>query len=160
MALVNRKLSIGSFMRGDSAVIPWSWKKKGDGGELTPISLAGYKVSLTVKGSEYDLSVDDITPINGVESTVKGYNDNYLKVDIDCDNPTEMSNMDPALGEVHFHLPKQAMWLEPGDYSVDIVVENKASKWTTTVLMGTLTIIGHPTNRLTTDAPDRYERRG
>lgn len=159
MAKLNTKVSIGSFIRGDSAVIPWSWKKKSQTGELSAVSLAGYKAALTVKNSNYDKSVDDINPQDGIGGAVKGYNETILKVDIDCDNPAEMSNIDPTTGEIHFHLPKQAMWLDEGDYNVDIVVENKASKWTTTVFIGTLSIIGHPTNRLTTDAPDRYERR-
>ena len=155
MAKVN-KVSIGSFMRGDSAVVPWSWKKKGSDGQLTPISLVGYKASMTIKAKDYDQSTDDQTPDEMESTTVKGYNDTFFKIDIDCDNPTQMQNVAPTKGEILFHLPKQATWVEPGSYSVDIVVQNKASKWTTTVFTGTLEIIGHPTNRLTTDSPDSW----
>lgn len=148
--------SLGTFMRGDSAIIPWSWKKRSSEGQLTPISLVGYKASMTIKSNNYDLSADDQTPDEMERTTAKGYNNTFFKIDVDCDNPTQMHNIAPAKGEIQFHLPKQATWVEPGKYVVDIVVQNKASKWTTTVFSGTLEIVGHPTNRLTTDGPDSW----
>lgn len=153
MAKVN-KVNIGSFMRGDSAVIPWAWKKRGEDGQLTPLSLRGYKASMTIKSEASDYSVDD----EENSTTPKGYNNTYFKIDVDCDNSVQMHGVSPDKGEVLFHLPKQATWVDPAPYQVDIVVQNKSSRWTTTVFSGQLEIIGHPTNRLTTDAPDSWNQ--
>lgn len=147
------KLKLGSHPRGDTGVIRWSWKKQTASG-TEKLSLAGYKACLTVKSNEYDLSLDDSSPDEQERTTVSGYNNVMWKVDIDCDNPTDMSNIDPREGQIIFPIHKQAAWLEPGKYNIDIVLENKASRNTTTVMFGEIEIQGHPTNRLTTDGPD------
>lgn len=146
-----QKIKLGSHPRGDSGFIRWSWKKQGSNGELTKLSLVGYKASLTVKQAEHDSVTNDS---GDGEGAVKGFNNTEWKVDIDCDNPTQMRGINPTEGQILFPIHKQATWLEPGTYNVDIVLENKASKATTTVMIGEIEIQGHPTNRLTTDAPD------
>lgn len=148
MAKLNT-IKLDTHPRGDSGVIRWSWVKKESDGTLTPLSLVGYKVAMTVKSSVYDMSADDSTASSG-------YDNALWKIDIDCDNPTDMHGIDPAEGKVLFAMPKQANWITPGTYNIDIVVENKTSHRTTTVMLGTIEIQGHPTNRLTTDTPDSY----
>ena len=133
--------------RGDSGILRWSWVKKESDGTTTPLSLVGYKVAMTVKKNQWGTDTVD-------QGSAKGYNNTLWKIDIDCDDPTEMHGIDPANGMVLFEMPKQANWITPGTYYADIVVENKSSHRTTTVMLGTIEIQGHPTNRLTTDIPD------
>ena len=109
---------------------------------------------MTFKNHLYDQSTDDETEDTNGKTTLKGFNNKLFKIDIDCDDPTQMSGIDPAKGEVLFKIPKQATWVEPGKYHWDIVVENKTSKITTTLAKGTMEIVGHATNRLTTDSPE------
>lgn len=142
-------VKLDSHPRGDSGVLRWSWVKKESDGTTRTLSLAGYKAALTVKSPLNDDSVDDST-------AVSGYNNVLWKVDVDCDDSTQMHGIDPANGMILFAMPKQANWIEPGTYNIDIVVENKASHRTTTVFIGTIEIQGHPTNRLTTDTPDDF----
>ncbi len=142
-------VKLDSHPRGDSGVLRWSWVKKESDGTLRTLSLVGYKAALTVKSPLNDDSVDDST-------AVSGYNNVLWKVDVDCDDATQMHGIDPANGMILFAMPKQANWVEPGTYNIDIVVENKASHRTTTVFIGTIEIQGHPTNRFTTDAPDDF----
>lgn len=142
-------LKLDSHPRGDSGVLRWSWVKKESDGTTRSLSLVGYKAALTVKSPVYDDSVDDST-------AASGYNNVLWKIDVDCDDSTQMHGIDPANGMILFAMPKQANWVEPGTYNIDIVVENKASHRTTTVFLGTIEIQGHPTNRLTTDAPDDF----
>lgn len=140
-------IQLNQHQRGDSGIIPWSWTRLDEQGNEHPVSLAGYKVSMTFKNNKYDDSIND-------ETVLKGFNNQQFKIDIDCDDPTQMSGIDPAKGEVLFKIPKQATWVEPGKYNWDIVVENKTSKITTTLAKGTMEIVGHTTNRLTTDSPE------
>lgn len=142
-------LKLDSHPRGDSGVLRWSWVKKESNGTTRPLSLVGYKAALTVKSPVYDIDADD-------DSAVEGYNNALWRIDIDCDDTDDMHGIDPANGMILFAMPKQANWIEPGTYNIDIVVENKASHRTTTVFLGTIEIQGHPTNRLTTDAPDDF----
>lgn len=142
-------LKLDSHPRGDSGVLRWSWVKKESDGTTRTLSLVGYKAALTVKSPVYDDSVDDST-------AASGYNNVLWKIDVDCDDSTQMHGIDPANGMILFAMPKQANWVEPGTYNIDIVVENKASHRTTTVFLGTIEIQGHPTNRLTTDTPDDF----
>lgn len=142
-------LKLDSHPRGDSGVLRWSWVKKESDGTTRALSLVGYKAALTVKSPVYDDSTDDST-------AASGYNNVLWKIDVDCDNPTQMHGIDPANGMILFAMPKQANWVEPGTYNIDIVIENKASHRTTTVFLGTIEIQGHPTNRLTTDTPDDF----
>lgn len=149
MAKINT-IKLDTHPRGDSGIIRWSWVKKEEDGTLTPLSLVGYKVAMTVKQKDWDSSSDDT-------SAVKGYNNTLWKIDIDCDDTEQMHGLDPTEGKVLFEMPKQANWVTPGTYHLDIVVENKSSHRTTTVMLGTIEIQGHPTNRLTTDTPDSYD---
>ena len=142
-------VKLDSHPRGDSGVLRWSWVKKNQDGTTSVLSLAGYKVALTVKSPVYDMDTAD-------NSAVEGYNSTLWRIDIDCDNSTQMHGIDPAEGMVLFAMPKQANWVTPGTYNIDIVVENKSSHRTTTVFLGQIEIQGHPTNRLTTDTPDDY----
>lgn len=142
-------VKLDSHPRGDSGVLRWSWVKKNQDGTTSVLSLAGYKVALTVKSPVYDTDTAD-------NSAVEGYNSTLWRIDIDCDNSTQMHGIDPAEGMVLFAMPKQANWVTPGTYNIDIVVENKSSHRTTTVFLGQIEIQGHPTNRLTTDTPDDY----
>lgn len=142
-------IKLDAHPRGDSGVIRWSWVKQNSDNTTTPLSLVGYKASLTVKAEQFDSDVDD-------DSAVAGYNDTLWRIDVDCDDSTDMHGIDPANGMILFEMPKQANWIEPGTYYMDIVVENKSSHRTTTVMLATLEIQGHPTNRLTTDTPDDY----
>ena len=142
-------LKLDSHPRGDSGVLRWSWVKKESDGTTRTLSLVGYKAALTVKSPVYDDSVDDST-------AASGYNNVLWKIDVDCDDSAQMHGIDPANGMILFAMPKQANWVEPGTYNIDIVVENKASHRTTTVFLGTIEIQGHPTNRLTTDTPDDF----
>lgn len=142
-------VKLDSHPRGDSGVLRWSWVKKESDGTTRTLSLVGYKAALTVKSPLNDDSVDDST-------AVSGYNNVLWKVDVDCDDPTQMHGIDPANGMILFAMPKQANWVEPGTYNIDIVVENKSSHRTTTVFIGTIEIQGHPTNRFTTDIPDDF----
>lgn len=135
--------------RGDSGVLRWSWVKKESDGTTRALSLAGYKLALTVKAPQHDLDELD-------DSAVMGYNDALWRVDIDCDNPTDMHGINPTSGQAIFPMPKQATWIEPGTYYIDIVAENKSSHRTTTVFLGKIEIQGHPTNRLTTDQSDSF----
>lgn len=146
-------IKIDTHPRGDSGILRWSWVKKQEDGSTTPLSLIGYKVALTVKSQQWDMSADDIEGA----STATGYNDTKWLINIDCDDPTQMHGLNPADGKVMFDFHKQASWVEPGTYWLDIVVENKSSHKTTTVLLGQIEIQGHPTNRLTTDAPDSFD---
>lgn len=148
-------IKLDSHPRGDSGVLRWSWVKRDASGNLVPLSLVGYKAALTVKAREYDSVATDV----GTEfepSAVVGYNDSLWKIDVDCDNATQMHGVDPTKGMILFEMPKQANWIDPGSYYMDIVLENKTSHRTTTVMVGTIEIQGHPTNRLTTDAPDSF----
>lgn len=142
-------VKLDSHPRGDSGVLRWSWVKKESDGTVRTLSLVGYKAALTVKSPLNDDSVDDST-------AVSGYNNVLWKVDVDCDDATQMHGIDPVNGMILFAMPKQANWVEPGTYNLDIVVENKSSHRTTTVFMGTIEIQGHPTNRFTTDIPDDF----
>lgn len=148
MAKIN-VVKLDSHPRGDSGVLRWSWVKKEQDGTTRALSLVGYKAALTVKSPVYDSDADD-------DSAVEGYNNALWRIDVDCDNSTQMHGIDPAEGMILFAMPKQANWVTPGTYNIDIVVENKASHRTTTVFIGQIEIQGHPTNRLTTDAPDDY----
>ena len=146
MAKLNT-IKLEAHPRGDSGVIRWSWVKKGESGDLTPLSLVGYQAALTVKQQLYDMDEDD-------ERAAKGNDDVLFRITVDCDNPEEMHSIDPTLGQIMFEIPKKATWLIPGTYYMDIVVENKASHKTTTVMLATLEIQGHPTNRFTSDTAD------
>lgn len=148
MAKLNT-VKLEAHPRGDSGVIRWSWVKKNADNTTTPLSLVGYKAALTVKSQLYDDDTED-------NSAASGYDDTLWRIDIDCDDSEQMHGIDPSLGMILFEMPKQANWIDPGTYNMDIVVENKASHRTTTVLLATLEIQGHPTNRLTTDIPDDY----
>ena len=145
-------IKIDTHLRGDSGLLRWSWVKQNADGSTSPLSLAGYKVAMTIKDKQWDDSPDDI---EGAYTAV-GYNGVRWMTTIDCDNSVEMHGINPAEGKVLFEMPKQANWVEPGTYWLDIVVENKASHRTTTVLLGQIEIQGHPTNRLTTDIPDSF----
>ena len=140
-------VKLGSHPRGDSGILRWSWGKKEGDGTTTPLSLVGYTAAMTVKKPVWDLNVTDLT-------AVEGYDDVLWKIDVDCDDSEQMHGIDPANGMILFEMPKQANWIDPGTYNIDIVVENKYSHRTTTVMVGTIEIQGHPTNRLTTDYPD------
>ena len=107
-------LKLDSHPRGDSGVLRWSWVKKESDGTTRALSLVGYKAALTVKSPVYDDSVDDST-------AASGYNNVLWKIDVDCDNPTQMHGIDPANGMILFAMPKQANWVEPGTYNIDIV---------------------------------------
>lgn len=143
-------IKLDAHPRGDSGVLRWSWVKENADGTKTALSLAGYKAAMTVKAAQSDTDADDLTAVEGYDSTL-------WKVDVDCDDSTQMHGIDPAEGMILFEMPKQANWVNPGTYYIDIVVENKASHRTTTVCLGQIEIQGHPTNRLTTDAPDTYD---
>lgn len=143
-------VKLDSHPRGDSGVLRWSWVKKESDGSTRALSLVGYKVALTVKMPLYDEEPLD-------NEAASGYNETLWRIDIDCDNQEEMHGIDPSLGMVLFAMPKQATWVNPGTYNMDIVVENKSSKRTTTVFLGQIEIQGHPTNRLTTDFPDSFD---
>lgn len=145
-------IKIDTHPRGDSGLLRWSIVKRQADGTTAPLSLVGYKVALTVKEKQWDSSPDDIEG----SDTATGYNGQRWMTTIDCDNAGEMHNLDPAEGKVLFEFPKQANWIDPGTYWMDIVIENKASRRTTTVFLGQIEIQGHPTNRLTTDAPDSF----
>lgn len=142
-------VSLDAHPRGDSGVLRWSWVKKESDNTTTALSLVGYKVSLTVKANQYDTDEGD-------DTAMVGYGDTLWRVDIDCDNSTDMHGLDPAEGKVIFPMPKQATWVNPGTYWIDIVVENKASYRTTTVFLGKIEVQGHPTNRRTTDHTDDF----
>lgn len=152
MAQINT-INLDAHPRGDSGLIRWSWVKKNADGSTTPISLVGYRASFTCKSAVYDDEADD-------SSAVEGYENALWKVDVDCDDPDQMHGIDPATGMCMFEIPKQATWTEPGQYNCDIVVENKSSHRTTTCMVGTITVQGHPTNRLTTDYPDTFDNIG
>lgn len=143
-------IKLDSHPRGDSGILRWSWVKKGSDGTTTPLSLVGYVAAMTVKKPQWAKDAED------TQATAVGYNNTLWKVDVDCDNPDDMHGIDPTEGMILFEMPKQANWIEPGEYFVDIVVENKSSHRTTTVMLGKIEIQGHPTNRLTTDYPDSY----
>lgn len=138
--------------RGDSGMLRWSIVRRTESGETTPLSLVGYKVALTVKSKLYDEAPDDV---DGATTAV-GYNEARWMTTIDCDNSVEMHGIKPEEGKILFEFPKQANWIEPGTYYMDIVIENKSSHRTTTVFLGQIEIQGHPTNRLTTDVPDSF----
>lgn len=146
-------IKIDTHPRGDSGLLRWSWVKQQPDGTTTPLSLVGYKVALTVKSKQWDNAPDDLEG----SDVARGYEGKAWMATIDCDDPTQMHGLDPAEGKVLFDMPKQENWVEPGIYWLDIVVENKASHRTTTVLLGQIEIQGHPTNRLTTDAPDSFD---
>lgn len=150
-------VKLDTLPRGDSGLLRWSWVKREEDGSTRPLSLVGYKAALTVKAKEYDDVPDDSMDEYGTESAVIGYNNTEWKIDVDCDDPTQMHGIDPAEGMILFTMPKQANWIKPGTYFIDIVVENKTSHRTTTVMVGTIDIQGHPTNRLTTDTPDTFD---
>lgn len=148
MAKINT-IKLDAHPRGDSGILRWSWVKRDSEGNDAPLSLVGYRASLTVKTPVWDSGEDD-------ETAASGYNGVLWKIDVDCDDPAQMHGIDPVNGMILFAMPKQANWITPGTYNVDIVVENKSSRRTTTVMIGTIEIQGHPTNRLTTDTPDSY----
>ena len=83
-------LKLDSHPRGDSGVLRWSWVKKESDGTTRALSLVGYKAALTVKSPVYDDSVDDST-------AASGYNNVLWKIDVDCDNPTQMHGIDPVM---------------------------------------------------------------
>lgn len=149
MAKLNT-IKLDTHPRGDSGVLYWGWVKDNGDGTTTPLSLVGYKIALTVKNKVWDTNPDD-------DTAVEGYNSALWKKDIDCDSSDDMHGLDPTEGKAMFEFPKQANWVTPGTYNIDIVVENKASHRTTTVFLGTIDIQGHPTNRLTTDYPDSFD---
>lgn len=151
MAKLNT-IKIDTHPRGDSGLLRWSIVRRQADGSTSPLSLVGYKVAMTIKTRQWDYSPDDVEN----SDTAKGYNEQLWMTSIDCDNSEEMHGLDPAEGKVLFEFPKQQNWVEPGTYYLDIVIENKASHRTTTVLLGTIEIQGHPTNRLTTDVPDSF----
>lgn len=145
-------IKIDTHPRGDSGMLRWSIVRQQADGSTVPLSLVGYKVAMTIKTKQWDSSADDI---EGSDTAV-GYNDQRWMTTIDCDNPSEMHGLNPADGKILFDMPKQANWVDPGTYWMDIVIENKASHRTTTVFLGQIEIQGHPTNRLTTDTPDSF----
>lgn len=149
MAKLN-SIKLDVHPRGDSGVLRWSWVKRNSDNTTTPLSLVGYLVAFTVKAQQFDTSASD-------DSAAKGYNDALWRTTIDCDDPDQMHGIDPTNGMCLIVFPKQANWINPGTYNFDIVVENKYSHRTTTVALGTIEIQGHPTNRLTTDAPDTFD---
>ena len=146
-------IKIDTHPRGDSGLLRWSIVRRQADGSTAPMSLAGYKVALTVKEKQWDNAPDDM---EGSE-TARGYEGQLWMTTIDCDNSVEMHGIKPEEGKVLFEFPKQTNWVEPGTYWMDIVIENKASRRTTTVFLGQLEVQGHPTNRLTTDAPDTFD---
>ena len=158
MAKIN-VITIDTYQRGDSAVLPWTLQYVDADGQTHPKNLAGYKAALTISPTEY--SQIDNDEGNGTSGAAIGYssvpeNTTYAKVDVDCDDSTQMHGISPSQGKILFDLHKQMMWLEPGSYWIDIVLENKVNKRTHTYAIGKIEIQGHPTNRLTTDAVDSY----
>lgn len=151
MAKINT-ITIDTYQRGDSAVLPWYLKYVDSQGQQQPKNLAGYKAALTISKSEYSM---DTTDVSGGGAAI-GYNNTFAVVNVDCDNPSQMHGISPAQGKILFDLHKQMMWLEPGTYWIDIVLENKTNKRTHTYAIGKIELQGHPTNRLTTDAVDSY----
>lgn len=148
-------ITIDTYQRGDSAVLPWHLQYADAQGNVHSKNLTGYRAALTISSSEYTTSPDDVT-VTGGKSAAKGYNDTYAVVNVDCDNSTQMHGISPTEGKILFDLHKQMMWLTPGAYWIDIVLENKTNKRTHTYAIGKIEIQGHPTNRLTTDAVDSY----
>lgn len=144
------ELNLNTFVRGDSSVLRWSWVRKNSDGTTTPLSLVGYKVALTVKNNNFDMDEKDDTAVTG-ESGI------LFRMDVDCDNAEDMHGLDPKAGEIAFPISKKALWITPGSYYLDIVVENKASHRTTTVALGKFSVQGHPTNRLSTDEADTFD---
>ena len=155
MAKINA-ITIDTYQRGDSAVLPWTLQYADIDGNVHPKDLSGCRAALTISAHEFTHSIDDITPDAQGKSAALGYNNNYAVVNVDCDSPLEMHGLDPAEGKILFDLHKQMMWLEPGEYWISITIENKISKRTHTYAIGKIGIQGHPTNRLTTDAVDSY----
>lgn len=149
-------IKIDTHPRGDSGILRWGWVKKNADGTTTPLSLKGYKVAMTVKARQWDKVPDDNKDGTMESDTLRGYNNQMWWQTIDCDDPSQMHGLDPAEGKVIFEFPKQANWVDPGTYYIDIVVENKASHRTTTVMLGQIEVQGHPTNRFTTDIPDSF----
>lgn len=155
MAKIN-VITIDTYQRGDSAVLPWTLQYADAEGEIHPKNLTGFRAALTISASEYTHSVDDVTPDDRGRAAAVGYNDTKAVVNVDCDNSIDMHGLDPANGKILFDLHKQMMWLEPGEYWISITIENKINKRTHTYAIGKIAIQGHPTNRLTTDAVDSY----
>lgn len=146
-----------NLIRGDSSAVAWQIKYRDKNGDLQPKSLVGYKAALTIKQKEWDNSYTDIIPDPSGSKAAEGYDGALAVINIDCDDEEQMHYIPPEQGRILFDLHKQAMWLTPGSYYLDIVLENKASKRTHTYVLATLTVQGHPTNRLTTDDPDTYD---
>lgn len=155
MAKINT-ITIDTYQRGDSCVLPWSLQYADEEGVVHAKSLVGCRVALTISATDYTHSVNDITRDAQGRGSAIGYNETFAVVNVDCDDPTQMHGLDPAGGKVLFDLHKQMMWLEPGTYFGDIVVENKTNKRAHTYAIFKLEIQGHSTNRLTTDAVDSY----
>lgn len=149
-------ITIDTFQRGDSSVLPWVLQRQDAEGNLTPFNFTGYRAALTISKSEWTNSMDDISLDDAKRGAAKGFGEQYAIVDVDCDNPIEMHGIDPTEGKILFDLHKQNMWITPGDYYLDVVIENKTNLRTHTYVIGKISIQGHPTNRLTTDSPDTY----
>lgn len=144
-----QSVNLGTFMRGDSAVLDWSLQKQNEDGTTSPMSLKGYQLACTVKASEYDSTTDDST-------AVQGANKKIWKVDIDCDDTTQNGGFQPEEGKCRIPLSKNSTWTNPMKLYVDIVLEDKVTHITQTMMNGTLTVQGHPTNRLSTDNEDIF----
>lgn len=150
------EITIDTLQRGDSSVLPWQLLRQVDEETTEPFDLTGYKAALTVSKHQWTESINDTEPDVSGRSAAKGFGDQYAIVDVDCDSTSDMHGQDPQDGKILFDLHKQNMWVEPGEYYCDIVLENKTNHRTHTYAIGKITIQGHPTNRLTTDAPDSY----
>lgn len=155
MAKINT-ITIDTYQRGDSAVLPWSLQYVDENGETKPKNLTGYIAALTISPTIYTKSADDVTPDEDERSAAIGYNDTPCVVTVDCDDREQMHGLKAEDGKILFDLHKQMMWLDPGVYFIDIVLENKETKRTRTYAIGKIEIQGHPTNRLTTDEVDSY----
>lgn len=146
-----------NLIRGDSAGVAWKVSYRDSSGDLHPKSLVGYTAALTLKPTEYDNSVTDVISDEKGRKAAEGFEGQLAICNVDCDVPEEMHYIDPAEGRILFDLHKQAMWLNPGTYYMDIVLENKSSHRTHTYVMAKVEVQGHPTNRLTTDTPDTFD---
>lgn len=150
-------INIDTFQRGDSNVLPWTLQRQDSEGNLSPFNLTGYKAALTISKAEFSDSYNDVDLDTSGRGAARGYGGQSAVVDVDCDSTADMHGIDPSEGKILFDLHKQNMWIAPGDYYLDVVLENKTTKRTHTYVIGKISIQGHPTNRLTTDAPDTFE---
>lgn len=149
-------INIDTFQRGDSSVLPWVLQRQDAEGNLTPFNLTGYRAALTISKAEYTDSYDDVTADAANRRAAVGYNDQYAIVNVDCDSSQDMHGISPTEGKILFDLHKQNMWITPGNYFVDVVLENKTNYRTHTYVIGKIVIQGHPTNRFTTDTTDNF----